>query len=208
MTTLLLILFVVVVVIGGAVGAIALNQKRSFKKANELVPGQATAAPAHWAGSHSPEAKLHRRLTGALAALRSNPTLSDAAFMDSRASMQEAAVRMDERLIAAAGLPASHRAQAIAAVETQVTGLEDAIAGLVLSTSGVEDQQALANSVRAAQIRLDALASARTELDQLTAAAMVEQPEAQLRPAEEPRQQSMPQTSPPEQPRPPENPTP
>lgn len=156
----------VVALAGGAV-AIAARQKRSFAKANEVVPGRTTTAPADWAGAHSPEAKLHRRLTDAVGALRANATLSDGAFIESRVSVEQTALAIDERLIAASALPATHRSAAIAAVEPAVVALEGAVAALAVPNSGAAaaTQQALDDSVRAAQIRLDALAEARAELD-------------------------------------------
>lgn len=163
--TLLAIIALVVAVLGGGAGVIAVRQKRSFAKANEVVPGRATAAPAAWAGSHSTEAKLHRRLTDAVAALRANATLSDGAFMESRATIEQTALAIDERLIAAAALPASHRNAAIAAVAPAVAALEDAVAALAAPAAAGSDQQALDDSVRAAKIRIEALAAARTELD-------------------------------------------
>lgn len=42
-----------------------------------LIPGVPTNAPASWAGSHDPEARMHRRLRDALAALRANRDFDD-----------------------------------------------------------------------------------------------------------------------------------
>ncbi len=185
--TLLAIIALVVALLGGGAGVIAVRQKRSFVKANEVVPGRATAAPAAWAGSHSPEAKLHRRLTDAVAALRANATLSDGAFMESRATIEQTALAIDERLIAAAALPASHRNAAIAAVAPAVAALEDAVAALAAPAAAGSDQQALDDSVRAANIRIQALAAARTELDlfdQTVTRSQLDDAPAQTQPAQ------------------------
>ncbi len=71
-----LILLIAIVAIAGvgalAAGAVALalKSKRDYKAAGEIVPGEASSAPEHWAGAHSPEAKLHRRLVAAAASAR------------------------------------------------------------------------------------------------------------------------------------------
>lgn len=210
--TFIIIAVLLVALLGAGVGAIAIRQKQNFAKANEIVPGRATSAPAGWAGAHSPEAKLHRRMGEAVTALRANPTLSDAAFMESRSSIENAAQAIDERLIAAAALPRGHREAAIAAVEPDVVALEASVASLATPAVGSAPQRALDDSVRAAQIRLDALAAAQAELDQLDVhstdghadtiariEAAQQQPTAvePTAPVEQPR----PQTQPPTQPR-------
>lgn len=211
MTFLITALVVIVAVAAAGVGAIAMRQKRSFAKANEIVPGRTTGAPAAWAGAHSPEAKMHRRLAEAVAALRANPTLSDGAFMESRAGIEQAAHDIDDRLIAAAALPRGHRESAIAAVEPDVAALEASVASLAKPVAGgTEPSPALDDSVRSAQMRLDALADARAELEAVDPAASahqatIEQVEAARRqPAESPapaqpqaRSQPQPRTQPP-----------
>ena len=209
--TFIVLAVLLVALVGVGVGAIAMRQKQNFAKANQIVPGRATTAPAGWAGAHSPEAKLHRRIGEAVAALRANPTLSDGAFMESRASIENAAQAIDERLIAAAALPRGHREAAIAAVEPEVVSLEASVASLARPAVGSAPQQVLDDSVRAAQIRLDALASAQAELDQLDVHAAahretIEQIEAaqqQTRPAEQPVEQPKPLTQPKPQTQPP-----
>ena len=124
--------------------------------------------------------------------------------MESRASIEDAAQAIDERLIAAAALPRGHREAAIAAVEPEVVSLEASVASLARPAAGSAPQQVLDDSVRAAQIRLEALASAQAELDQLdmhAAAhhATIEQIEAaqqQTRPAEQPVEQPVEQPKP------------
>ena len=174
--TVITIILVAAAAVAAGVGAIAVRQKRSFAKANEVVPGRATNAPGEWAGAHSPEARLHRRLTTAVTALQANSTLADGAFMESRAAVEQAALAIDERLIAAAALPAAHRTAAIAAVEPAVVALEAAVTALAAPASGDVTQQSLDDSVRAAQIRLDALAQAQAEVDRLDSIDLPSQP--------------------------------
>lgn len=156
---------IVVAVIAGA-AAIAFRSKRSFVESNEIVPGTATRAPTSWAGAHSPEAKLHRRLRDAVLAVRAEPTLTDPGSPGSRAILEQAALDIDDRLIAAAALPATHRDAAIGAVEPAVVALEDAIAKLAAPAGAATSQQALDDAIGAVQSRLIALAEARAELDQ------------------------------------------
>lgn len=157
---------IAVAVIAGA-AAIAFRSKRSFVESNEIVPGTATRAPTSWAGAHSPEAKLHRRLRDAVLAVRAEPTLTDPGSPGSRAILEQAALDIDDRLIAAAALPATHRDAAIGAVEPAVVALEDAIAKLATPAGAATSQQALDDAIGAVQSRLIALAEARAELDQL-----------------------------------------
>ena len=157
---------IAVAVIAGA-AAIAFRSKRSFVESNEIVPGTATRAPTSWAGAHSPEAKLHRRLRDAVLAVRAEPTLTDPGSPGSRAILEQAALDIDDRLIAAAALPATHRNAAIGAVEPAVVALEDAIAKLAAPAGAATSQQALDDAIGAVQSRLIALAEARAELDQL-----------------------------------------
>ena len=104
--------------------------KRKSAQANEVVPGRATRAPAEWAGAHTPEARLHRRLRDAVAALRANPALEDAWMLDARVSLEEQAVAVDERLIAVAALPERVRVEPLAGVGAAVDAVEAAVATL------------------------------------------------------------------------------
>jgi hypothetical protein len=116
-------------VLGGA-GAVVISTRRRFAAANQIVPGTATRAPAAWAGAHTPEARLHRRLRDAVAALRANPALEDAWALESRVSLEQHALAVDERLVAVAALPAGVRAAPLAGVAAAVDALEGAVASL------------------------------------------------------------------------------
>jgi len=130
MTTLVVLVLLVVVaaVVAGAV--VVRSGKRDFARANEVVPGRVTRAPAEWAGSHSPEARLHRRLRDAVEALRANPAMEDPWMLDARVSLEEQAVAVDERLIAVAALPERVRAEPLAGVGAAVDAVEAAVAAL------------------------------------------------------------------------------
>lgn len=127
--TVVLLLFVVSAAVAATV--VVLTQKRKFAEANVVVPGSATKAPAEWAGAHTPEARLHRRLRDAVAAVRANPAMEDAFMMDARVSLEQQALAVDDRLIAVAALPERVRAEPLASVAAAVDSVEVAVAALV-----------------------------------------------------------------------------
>jgi hypothetical protein len=129
-----LLLFVVAAVLAAAV--VVRSGKRKYAEANEVVPGRATQAPAEWAGAHTPEARMHRRLRDAVEALRANPAMEDSWMLDARVSLEEQAVAVDERLIAAAALPERVRAEPLAALTAAVDAVEAAVAALVSAPAG------------------------------------------------------------------------
>jgi hypothetical protein len=133
-----LVLFVVSAVVAASV--VVRTQKRKFAEANVVVPGTDTTAPAGWAGAHSPEARMHRRLRDAVAALRANPAMEDAFMMDARVSLEQQALAVDERLIAAAALPDGVRDAPLAAVAGAVDAVEAAVAKLA---AGPEERTGL-----------------------------------------------------------------
>jgi hypothetical protein len=130
MTALIVVLLVVASAVVAAAVVVRTN-KRKFAEANVIVPGTATKAPAEWAGAHTPEARLHRRLRDTVAAVRANPAMEDAFRMDARVSLEQQALAVDERLIAVAALPEGVRAEPLASVAAAVDALEAAVAALV-----------------------------------------------------------------------------
>ncbi|HET7722060.1 MAG TPA: hypothetical protein VFK43_18960, partial [Acidimicrobiales bacterium] len=99
-----------------------------------------TKAPAEWAGAHTPEARLHRRLRDAMAAVRANPAMEDAFMMDARVSLEQQALAVDERLIAVAALPEGVRNEPLSSVAAAVDAVEAAVAALV---AGPESRSSL-----------------------------------------------------------------
>jgi hypothetical protein len=130
LTALIVVLLVVASAVVAATVVVRTN-KRKFAEANVIVPGTATKAPAEWAGAHTPEARLHRRLRDTVAAVRANPAMEDAFRMDARVSLEQQALAVDERLIAVAALPEGVRAEPLASVAAAVDALEAAVAALV-----------------------------------------------------------------------------
>jgi hypothetical protein len=138
-TAVIVLLLVVASAVVAATVVVRTN-KRKFAEANVILPGTTTKAPAEWAGAHTPEARLHRRLRDALAAVRANPALEDAFRMDARVSLEQQALAVDERLIAVAALPEGVRAEPMASVAAAVDAVEAAVAALV---AGPESTNAL-----------------------------------------------------------------
>ena len=135
MTALIVLLLVVASAVVAATVVVRTN-KRKFAEANVIVPGTETKAPAAWAGAHTPEARLHRRLRDAVAAVRASPAMEDAFRMDARVSLEQQALAVDERLIAVAALPEGVRAGPMASVAAAVDAVEAAVAALVAGPEG------------------------------------------------------------------------
>ncbi|BAN02718.1 hypothetical protein [Ilumatobacter coccineus] len=167
-TTLLVI--AVVAVVGFGV-ALAVRSKQEFSKQNEVVPGRKSPAPASWAGAHSREAKLHRRLGDAVKGARQNPRFVELGLAAQMNSIEAEALAIDERLVAAASLPAAHRDAAIDPLEAHVDELEATIATMITGITVADSKELLEQAVSAADIRLEALAKARAEIEQVDRAA-------------------------------------
>lgn len=157
-----LAVLVVLVVLGAAVGVASI--RRHYAASNEVVPGVASTAPAEWAGAHTPEALLHRRLRDAVVALRANPELDAASLHDARVTLEQHALTVDQRLVAVAALPAGVRAEPLASVTSAVDALEKAVASLAAARAG-EAAASVDAAVRDVNERVALLAAARAELE-------------------------------------------
>jgi hypothetical protein len=122
---LLLLLVVALVVAAVVLFAVALSRRSKAQLAEgvEVVPGMPTGAPAEWAGQHTPEAKLHRRLTGLARSLAALP-LGDASSIERRTSVEQRIQQLDQRLIGLASAPDAARQEAVAALEPDVAAAE------------------------------------------------------------------------------------
>ena len=177
----MIVSFILLATVIGIVGfgvALSVRGKRDFAKQNEVVPGKKSPAPASWAGAHSPEAKLHRRLGDAVRAANGNPELMELGLAIQTKQIEAEALAIDERLVAAAGLPTSHRAGAVAEFIPQVAALEDAVAALIKSTTVNDSKRLLEQAVSDADIKLQALAEARAEIEAVDRSANGTLPEA------------------------------
>ena len=162
----LLVALVAVAVVGGAMAvAIATQQQRSRAERLQIVPGVATRAPVAWAGAHTLEARLHRRLGEAVRSMHAAPASNSPMLTEQRHALEQEAVRIDARLIAVAALTGVQRAPAIERVGELVERYESAVADLV-STS-LDDPSALEAAISESEIRLRALEAARAEVEQI-----------------------------------------
>lgn len=156
------IIFAIVFVVVGTLAYMALRNAQDFSDANEIIPGVRTNAPKEWAGAHSPEARLHRRLRDAMEAVRANAALDDPSLIDVRMSLEQQALATDERLIAAAALPKGRREEPVAAVAETVEEIEGLVASLVeLRGPALTATQQQIDDMR---VRLALIAEARDEL--------------------------------------------
>jgi hypothetical protein len=159
----LLVLVVVAVLVGLA------SIRRRYAQSNQVVPGTSTTAPAEWAGAHTPEALLHRRLRDAVTALRANPDLDTAGLLEARVTLEQHALTVDQRLVAVAALPERVRAEPMASVTAAVDSLEQAVASLASARAGADDHAlagVLEAAVRDVTERVALLAQARAELEE------------------------------------------
>jgi hypothetical protein len=153
---------------GAAVAGLALAIRRRQRRANQVVPGIDGPAPASWAGAHTPEARLHRRLRDAMAALRAVPGL-DAVWPGGRAELDRHALALDEQLVAAAAVPESVRAPALDRVTADIEALESAVGALTTQLAG--GGPAFGDAIRLLSQHMASLDEARAELDALESGA-------------------------------------
>ena len=147
--------------------ALALRNKAAYDRSNELIPGVKTVAPASWAGSHEPEARLHRRLRQALDALRANQAFDhDGSLLDIRVELEQQAVEVDQQLVATAALPLHLRPEPLSRLTAAVESLEQAVADLA-GSSAADTSARLSRALDDVRARTGLVAQARAALDDL-----------------------------------------
>lgn len=194
----LLLLAGALVVAAAVVGAVALavTSRRQYRAANEVIPGRPTNAPASWAGAHTPEARLHRRLADVVAALRAHPLLDEGTGrLEARVALEEQVAAIDEQLVAVAALPQHVRAEPLAGVERQVVAVEQAAATLAAAGGAADSPAAIERQVDDVRRQLDDLARIRAELD-ATPPTMPPAPVGEAAPAPAPPPPPAPQAEP------------
>ena len=170
---LLMIVFVALVTLA----YVALRNAQDFSDANEVVPGVPTKAPKEWAGAHSPEAKLHRRLRDSMSALRANAELDDPSMVSVRTALEREALAVDDSLVAVASLPKQHRGNRMQQVNDAVEAIEEAVASVVALRGpslgevqrGIDDARTRLRHVEEARAELAALDPTTGSLDELRA---------------------------------------
>ncbi len=124
------IVVLVVVVLAAAIAfAVALAAKGRRRAAESLGTGLAADVPREWAGAHSREAKLHRRLVAAARSLSALP-LGDAAEIERRVAVEQQLRELDEQLVTAAAVPEPARGEALAKIEPLVASAESSVAAI------------------------------------------------------------------------------
>lgn len=148
---------------------VAVSVKRNAGHANQVVPGHVSRAPESWAGSHDPEAILHRRLRDAMVALRSNQTFDDdGGLLDLRVELEVQAVALDDRLVSIAALSRLHRGGPLADATQAVDLIETAVAELT-TRSAKDAAPALRAVLDRIRERNSLLGEIQAELDRLPA---------------------------------------
>lgn len=182
-----------VAVVAGALFLAVVLPVRRQRQANQVVPGVPTRAPRAWAGAHSPEAKLHRRLRDVVVALRSLP-MSGSFVTDGRLTVERYALTLDERLIAVAALPEAVRAEPLAKVTADVEQLEVSVGELVsqVAAGSVGHEQAF----RELSEDLAHFREARAEVEALETASPGDQIPEMPDPPEQVAQPHSPEASP------------
>lgn len=159
MTTIIIGLLIVVI---GIIAYLALRNAQDFSDANEVIPGVATRAPKEWAGAHSPEARLHRRLRDSMTALRANRALDEPALVEVREALEREALAIDDQLVAVAALPARVKDEPLAQVATAVDSVEVAVGEMVLLRG--PERAATQAAIDQVRTRLALVEEARAEL--------------------------------------------
>lgn len=161
-----ILVIAVVVVVGGAAALVlgAQRVKQNARKGQEISPGTASAVPLGWAGAHTPEAKLHRRLGKAMSGLRA-ATEDDALVGANVIVVEREALKIEQQLVAASMMAERLKGPAIAELSTAVDQIENVSAQLIQRSAELSSGDVQAQLSELSE-RLDLLDQARAELDQ------------------------------------------
>lgn len=161
MATIAWVILALVVIVGLVVGVAAVivavvhhNQQRSITSANELMPGRPTRAPRAWAVSHDPEARLHRRLRDAMAALHAANAFDTGSTVMLRADLEQTALNLDDHLVAVAQLAPAQKDQLLQSITATVESIEAAVARYSVAATA-PDTRALEADLATVQQQLD-----------------------------------------------------
>ena len=131
--TILVLLVPLIIIAAGSVFVVALarRSKRQLAATLEVPQGMPEGAPRDWAFAQSPEAKLHRRLTGLARTLNALP-LGDAISIERRSAVEQRVRELDARLIGLAVAPDLARSDAVSAMELEVVVAETEVGALAV----------------------------------------------------------------------------
>ena len=151
-------LIVTLALITGATIAVLLivhrKQQRAITRDNQLIPGRPTRAPRSWAVSHDPEARLHRRLRDAMAALRAVNAMDTGSTVVLRADLEQTAIQLDDQLVAVAQLTPPQRQELLQTITATVESVEAAV-GRYAAAATMPDTSALDADVATVRRQLD-----------------------------------------------------
>lgn len=131
--TFVVLLVPLLIIAAGVVYIVALSRRSKAQLAAGIAvpPGMPEGAPKEWAGSHSPEAKMHRRLAALARSLAALP-LGDAASIERKVGIEGRIQELDRRLIALAQAPDAARKEAVTALEPEVAAAEAEVGRLAV----------------------------------------------------------------------------
>lgn len=155
MTLVVIVLLAVVVLVVGFGAALARRATQDVER------DHLSGAPAAWAGQHTPEAKLHRRLADAVAALPAD----DLDVLEARLAIEQLATAVDAQLVTVARLPERVRSAPLAQATAAVEAVEDSVARVAANELGTGRAAEVESALARLQERVDALSQARKELD-------------------------------------------
>lgn len=119
-----------VLIVAGVVYAVALSRRARRQLLEQTqAPGLPDGAPAEWAGQHTPEAKMYRRLIRLARTLAELP-LGDAQFIERKVAVETQVQELCRRLIQLARAPRDALRDAVANIEPQVAAAEAEVAAL------------------------------------------------------------------------------
>lgn len=160
------ILFVVVAGAAAAVAAFALGAQRvkqNTRRGQQLSPGTPSAVPLGWAGAHTPEAKLHRRLGQAMSGLRA-ATADDVLVIANVEVVEREALKIEKQLVSASMMAERLKGPAIEELAAAVDQIENVSAQLIQRSAELASGDVQAQLSELSE-RLELLDQARAELD-------------------------------------------
>ncbi len=151
----LAVTLIAIVAVAIAVAAVVhRRQQRALARDSQLIAGRPTRAPASWAVSHDPEARLHRRLRDAMAALHAVDAMDTGSTVTLRADLEQTAIALDDQLVVVAQLTPPQRQELLAAITATVESIEAAV-GRYAAAATMPDTIALDADVATVQRQLD-----------------------------------------------------
>lgn len=166
MSIVLVIVFVAVAAAAAGGAALALGAQRvkqNAKRGQQISPGTPSAVPLGWAGAHTPEAKLHRRLGKAMSGLRA-ATEDDPLVVANAQVVEREALKIEKQLVAASMMAERLKGPAIDELSTAVDQIENVSAQLIQRSAELSSGDVQAQLAELSE-RLDLLDQARAELD-------------------------------------------